>query len=68
MSDLDYPRMPTLSTVLLSIKGEARKANITLNENDIPKTFKDIILSYRPDCFELVGYESHSGIKAPLSN
>jgi thymidylate synthase len=33
-----------------------------------PKTFKDIILSYRPDCFELVGYESHSGIKAPLSN
>lgn len=25
--------MPTLSTVLLSIKGEARKANITLNEN-----------------------------------
>jgi thymidylate synthase len=33
-----------------------------------PKTFKDIILSYRPDCFELVGYESHSAIKAPLSN
>jgi thymidylate synthase len=33
-----------------------------------PKTFKDIILSYRPDCFELVGYESQSGIKAPLSN
>jgi thymidylate synthase len=33
-----------------------------------PKTFKDIILSYRPDCFELIGYESHSGIKAPLSN
>jgi hypothetical protein len=29
----DYPRMPTLSTVLLSIKGEARKANLTLNEN-----------------------------------
>jgi hypothetical protein len=25
--------MPTLSTVLLSIKGEARKANVTLNEN-----------------------------------
>ncbi len=25
--------MPTLSTVLLSIKGEARKANLTLNEN-----------------------------------
>ena len=33
-----------------------------------PKTFKDIISSYRPDCFELIGYESHSGIKAPLSN
>ncbi len=33
MSDLDYPRMPTLSTVLLSIKGEARKANLSLNEN-----------------------------------
>ena len=33
-----------------------------------PKTFNDKILSYRPDCFELVGYESHSGIKAPLSN
>jgi thymidylate synthase len=33
-----------------------------------PKTFDQKILSYRPDCFELVGYESHSGIKAPLSN
>jgi thymidylate synthase len=33
-----------------------------------PKTFIDKILSYRPDCFELIGYESHSGIKAPLSN
>jgi thymidylate synthase len=33
-----------------------------------PKTFSEKILSYRPDCFELVGYESHSGIKAPLSN
>jgi thymidylate synthase len=33
-----------------------------------PKTFKDIILSYRPDCFELIGYESHPKIKAPLSN
>jgi thymidylate synthase len=33
-----------------------------------PKTFKDIILSYRPDCFELVNYKSHSAIKAPLSN
>jgi thymidylate synthase len=32
------------------------------------KTFRDIILSYRPDCFELVGYESHPKIKAPLSN
>jgi thymidylate synthase len=33
-----------------------------------PKTFKDIILSYRPDCFELIGYQSHPKIKAPLSN
>jgi len=33
-----------------------------------PKSFSDKILSYRPDCFELIGYESHSGIKAPLSN
>jgi thymidylate synthase len=32
------------------------------------KTFKDKILSYRPDCFELIGYQSHSKIKAPLSN
>jgi thymidylate synthase len=33
-----------------------------------PKSFKDKILSYRPDCFELIGYESHPKIKAPLSN
>ena len=33
-----------------------------------PKTFKDIILSYRPDCFELTDYQSHPKIKAPLSN
>ena len=33
-----------------------------------PKSFNEKILSYRPDCFELIGYESHSGIKAPLSN
>ena len=33
-----------------------------------PKTFSDKILSYRPDCFELIGYESHPKIKAPLSN
>jgi thymidylate synthase len=32
------------------------------------KTFKDIILSYRPDCFELKDYVSHPKIKAPLSN
>lgn len=34
VSELDYPRMTILSTVLLSIKGEVRKANITLNENN----------------------------------
>jgi len=33
-----------------------------------PKSFNDKILSYRPDCFELIGYESHPKIKAPLSN
>ena len=32
------------------------------------KTFSEKILSYRPDCFELKGYESHPKIKAPLSN
>ena len=33
-----------------------------------PKTFKDIILSYRPDCFELTDYQSHPKLRAPLSN
>jgi thymidylate synthase len=33
-----------------------------------PKTFDEKIMSYRPDCFELVGYTSHPKIKAPLSN
>jgi thymidylate synthase len=32
------------------------------------KTFSEKILSYRPECFELIGYESHPAIKAPLSN
>jgi thymidylate synthase len=32
------------------------------------KTFSDKILSYRPDCFELIDYKSHPKIKAPLSN
>ena len=32
------------------------------------KTFDQKILSYRPDCFELIGYESHPKIKAKLSN
>jgi thymidylate synthase len=32
------------------------------------KTFSEKILSYRPDCFELINYESHPKIKAPLSN
>ncbi len=32
------------------------------------KTFEQKILSYRPDCFELINYESHPKIKAPLSN
>ena len=32
------------------------------------KTFSEKILSYRPDCFELINYTSHPKIKAPLSN
>jgi len=32
------------------------------------KTFEQKIMSYRPECFELVGYQSHEKIKAPLSN
>ena len=32
------------------------------------KTFNEKIMSYRPDCFELVGYQSHDKIKAKLSN
>ncbi len=32
------------------------------------KTFSEKILSYRPDCFELINYQSHDKIKAPLSN
>jgi thymidylate synthase len=32
------------------------------------KKFNEKIMSYRPDCFELIGYESHPSIKAPLSN
>jgi thymidylate synthase len=32
------------------------------------KTFEEKIMSYRPDCFELIGYISHPKIKAPLSN
>jgi thymidylate synthase len=32
------------------------------------KTFTEKIMSYRPECFELIGYESHPAIKASLSN
>jgi thymidylate synthase len=32
------------------------------------KTFSEKIMSYRPDCFELINYQSHPKIKAPLSN
>jgi len=32
------------------------------------KTFNEKIMSYRPDCFELIGYQSHPKISAPLSN
>jgi thymidylate synthase len=39
-----------------------------VKEHLVPKTFNDKILSYRPDCFELIGYESHPKLRAPLSN
>ena len=39
-----------------------------VKENLGPKTFRDIILSYRPDCFELTDYQSHTKLRAPLSN
>jgi thymidylate synthase len=32
------------------------------------KTFSEKIMSYRPDCFELIGYQSHPKIYFPLSN
>ena len=32
------------------------------------KTLDEKLKSYRPDCFELIGYDSHPKIKAPLSN
>jgi thymidylate synthase len=32
------------------------------------KTFSEKILLLRPDCFELINYQSHPKIKAPLSN
>jgi len=32
------------------------------------KTLDEKLKSYRPDCFELIGYESHPKIKAPLSS
>jgi len=32
------------------------------------KTFTEKIMSYRPECFELLNYQSHKAIKAPLSN
>jgi thymidylate synthase len=33
-----------------------------------PKSFNDKILSYRPDCFKLINYQSHPTIKLSLSN
>jgi thymidylate synthase len=32
------------------------------------KTLDEKLKSYRPDCFELIDYQSHPKIKAPLSN
>jgi thymidylate synthase len=39
-----------------------------VKENLGEKGFSEKILSYRPDCFELINYQSHPKIKAPLSN
>jgi thymidylate synthase len=39
-----------------------------VKENLGEKSFSEKILSLRPDCFELNGYQSHPTIKAPLSN
>jgi thymidylate synthase len=36
--------------------------------NSEERMFQQKIRSYRPECFELIGYESHPKIKAPLSN
>ena len=40
----------------------------TVKEHLGEKTLDEKLKSYRPDCFELIGYESHPKIKAPLSN
>ncbi len=42
--------------------------NESVKEHLGEKTFNEKILSYRPDCFELIDYQSHPKIKAPLSN
>jgi tRNA pseudouridine38-40 synthase len=39
-----------------------------LNAKTVQQTLDEKLKSYRPDCFELIGYESHPKIKAPLSN
>jgi thymidylate synthase len=42
--------------------------NESVKEHLGEKTFNEKIFSYRPDCFELINYQSHPKIKAPLSN
>jgi len=42
--------------------------NESVKEHLGEKTFGEKIMSYRPDCFELIDYQSHPKIKAPLSN
>jgi thymidylate synthase len=39
-----------------------------VKENLGEKTFNEKILALRPDCFELIDYQSHPSIKAKLSN
>ena len=53
-----------LKNLLLTGKFNEIKDVLEIGE----KTFNEKILSYKLDCFELINYQSHPKIKAPLSN
>lgn len=69
---IDQAKMQTLRKPFKLPKVQITERNWyqheAVKEHVGPKTFEEKLLSYRPECFELIGYESHSGIKAPLSN